>query len=169
MTSSHSEIDRLMAEADDMIAFGESIGIDPDDDSEEAQRRLARAWEHHCAQVARNEQGGQVMETERTLAQFETEDLLRELRLREDVVIASWSVDDIANEVAYRADCRGFEVNDGSPLIEVSAKSLKFLADQLESLMIESTFEIVVNEAEEIVDNLIDGGWAISKETATAS
>ena len=169
MTSSHSEIDRLMAEADDMIAFGESIGIDPDDDSEEAQRRLARAWKHHCDQVARNEQGGQVMETERTLAQFETEDLLRELRLREDVVIASWSVDDIANEVEYRADCRGFEVNDGSPLIEVSAKSLKFLADQLESLMIESTFEIVVNEAEEIVDNLIDGGWAISKETATAS
>lgn len=55
MTSSHSEIDRLMAESDDMIAFGVTIGIDPDDDSDESQRRLTLAWERHCAQVARNE------------------------------------------------------------------------------------------------------------------
>jgi hypothetical protein len=60
MTSSHSEIDRLLAEADDMIAFGVTIGIDPDDDSDAAQRRLAFAWEHHCAQVARNERGSQL-------------------------------------------------------------------------------------------------------------
>lgn len=106
---------------------------------------------------------------ERTLQEFETEDLLRELRLRGDVVIASWSIDDIATEVEYRADCRGFEVNDESPLTEVSAKSLQFLAHRLESVMIESTFDMVVSEAEEIVDNLIEGGWAIPKETATAS
>ena len=52
MNSSHSEIDRLMAEADDIIAFGVTIGIDPDDDTEEAQERLALAWEQHCARLA---------------------------------------------------------------------------------------------------------------------
>lgn len=53
-----AEIERLMAESDDMIAFGATVlGIDPSDDSEEAQRRLAIAWERHCALVARNERG----------------------------------------------------------------------------------------------------------------
>lgn len=57
MNSSHAEIDRLMAESDDMIAYGATLGIDPSDDSEESQRRLAIAWERHCAQAARNERG----------------------------------------------------------------------------------------------------------------
>lgn len=59
---SPAEVERLMAEADDMIAFGASIGIDPDDDSEEAQKRLAVAWENHCAKVARNERGLHLVE-----------------------------------------------------------------------------------------------------------
>ena len=52
-----AEIERLMAESEDMIAFGASIGIAPDDDSEEAQKLLVAAWEHHCAKVMRNERG----------------------------------------------------------------------------------------------------------------
>lgn len=40
-----------------MIEFGKRIGIDPDDDRDATQRRLVFAWEHHCAQVARNERG----------------------------------------------------------------------------------------------------------------
>lgn len=160
MTSSHSEIDRLMAEADDMIAFGVTIGIDPDDDSEEAQRRLTLAWERHCAKVARNE-GGKVME--RTLEQFETEDLLRELRLREDVAIASWSVEDIEDEIEYRANHRGLELTEDAPVSERAAGIIKNLRDRLESAMIEATFEMIADEAELAVDDFLETEHAVEE------
>lgn len=156
MTSSHSEIDRLMAEADDMIAFGVTIGIDPDDDSEEAQARLAEAWKHHCDQVARNERGV----VKRTLEQFDTEDLLRELRLREDVAIASWSVDDLESEIEYRTHHRGLELLESAPVAERAAEIIKSLRERLESAMIESTFEMIADEAEQAVDDFIETGHA---------
>lgn len=59
MNSSHAEIDRLLAEADDIIAFGITIGIDPDDDSEESQKRLAVAWERHCAEAREEKEHGE--------------------------------------------------------------------------------------------------------------
>jgi hypothetical protein len=104
-----------MAEADDMIAFGARIGIHPDDDSEESQRRLALAWERHCAEVARNAKEKMV---ERTLQQFSTQDLLRELRMRDDVALASWSLEDLESEIEYRADKRGLELLDSAPVTE---------------------------------------------------
>lgn len=158
---SPAEIERLMAEADDMIAFGVSIGIDPNDDSEGTQRRLTIAWERHCAKVARNE-GGKVIE--RTLEQFETEDLLRELRLREDVAIASWSVDDIESEIEYRSHHRGLDLTEDAPVSERAAGIIKNLRDRLGSIMIESTFEMIADEAEQVVDQFIETGHAKEEE-----
>lgn len=57
---SPAEIDRLMAEADDIMDFGVSIGIDPDDDTAETYARLLAAWAQHCAKAARNEREGEL-------------------------------------------------------------------------------------------------------------
>jgi cytochrome oxidase Cu insertion factor (SCO1/SenC/PrrC family) len=150
-----------MAEADDIIAFGVTIGIDPDDDSEEAQARLAEAWKHHCDQASREERV-----VERTFKQYSTEDLLRELRQRDDVVLASWSVEDIANEIEYHADHRGFNIDANADLIERSAAILKKLRDELESAMTDGSFEQVTAAAEEAVDSLIEGGWVKRQDGA---
>lgn len=49
------EYDRLMAQHEAIMNFAVTIGIDPDDDSEETQTRLMDAWEKHCAELYRNE------------------------------------------------------------------------------------------------------------------
>lgn len=97
---------------------------------------------------------------ERTLEKFETEDLLRELRLREDVAIASWSVDDLQSEIEYRANHRGLELTEDAPVSERAAVLIKNLRDRLESIMIEATFEIVADESEQVVDQFIETGHA---------
>ena len=97
---------------------------------------------------------------ERTLQQFETEDLLRELRLREDVAIASWSVDDIESEIEYRSHHRGLELAEDAPVSERAGQILQRLRDRLESIMIESTFEMIADEAEQAVDDFIETGHA---------
>ena len=100
---------------------------------------------------------------ERTLAQFETEDLLRELRLREDVAIASWSVDDLESEIEYRSHHRGLELTENAPVSERAARIIRELRDRLESAMIEATFEIVADEAEQAVDDFIEASHAVEE------
>jgi hypothetical protein len=97
---------------------------------------------------------------ERTLAQFETEDLLRELRLREDVAIASWSVDDLESEIEYRSHHRGLELGEDAPVSERAAEIIKSLRERLESAMIEATFEMIADEAEQTVDQFLETGHA---------
>ena len=60
------------------------------------------------------------------LKSIETEELLRELRMRDDVVISSWSIDDIATEIEYQAHRQGIELDDKAPVIELAALALKF-------------------------------------------
>lgn len=100
---------------------------------------------------------------EKTLAQFETEDLLRELRLREDVAIASWSVDDIESEIEYRTHHRGLELLESAPVAERAAEIIKSLREHLESAMIEATFEIVADKAEQAVDGFIEASHAVEE------
>lgn len=100
---------------------------------------------------------------ERTLAGFDTEDLLRELRLREDVAVASWSVEDVEDEIEYRANHRGLELAEQAPVSERAAKIINDLRDRLESAMIEATFEIVADEAERAVDDFIETGHAVEE------
>lgn len=101
---------------------------------------------------------------ERTLQQFETEDLLRELRMRDGVAIASWSIEDLESEIEYRAHHRGLELFDSAPVTERAAEIIGRLHDSLESIMIEATFEIVANEAEQVVDQFIETGHAKEQE-----
>lgn len=102
-----------------------------------------------------------MMETKEgvNLKSIETEELLRELRMRDDVVISSWSIDDIATEIEYQAHRQGIEIDNEAPVIELAALALRELADRLESAMIETSFEIVVNKCDDILDNLHETGW----------
>lgn len=101
---------------------------------------------------------------ERTLKQFDTEDLLRELSLREGVVIAAWTVEDLADEVEYRAGRMGYTIHGESALAEMSAKCLKSLGNRLESSMIECSYDIVGDAADEVAEGLIESGWATQEE-----
>lgn len=106
-----------------------------------------------------------MMETKEgvNLKSIETEELLRELRMRDDVVISSWSIDDIATEIEYNADRRGWELDDKAPVVELAALALKELSDRLESAMTETSFDIVVHKCEDILDKLQETGW-VAKE-----
>lgn len=110
-----------------------------------------------------------MMETKEgvNLKSIETEELLRELRMRDDVVISSWSIDDIATEIEYQAHRQGIELDDKAPVIELAALALKELTDRLESAMIETSFDIVVNKCDDILDNLRETGWIINYPVTT--
>ena len=101
---------------------------------------------------------------ERTLQQFSTKDLLKELHLRVDVAVASWSLEDIEDEIAHRADHRGLELFDSAPVTERAAEIIARLHHRLESIMVESTFEVISDEAEQVVDQFIETGHAKEQE-----
>ena len=100
---------------------------------------------------------------ERTLQQFDTEDLLRELRMRDGVALASWTISDLESEIEYRAHHRGLELLDSAPVTERAAEIIRRLNDRLESIMIESTFEMIADEAELAVDDFLETEHAVEE------
>lgn len=97
----------------------------------------------------------------RTLQEFSTEDLLRELRLRDGVAIASWSLEDLEAEIEYRADKRGLELLDSAPITERAAEIITRLHDKLTATMIAATVEIIADESEQAVDDFRETGHAV--------
>lgn len=98
---------------------------------------------------------------------IETEELLRELRSRDSVVLALWTMDDVATEIEYRAHRQGAEIHDKAPVVELAALALKELAGRLESAMIETSSQIVANKCDDILDNLQETGWIINYPVTT--
>ncbi len=99
------------------------------------------------------------------LKNIETEDLLKELRMRGDVVLSSWTIEDLETEIEYQAHRQGIELDDKAPVIELAALALKELANRLESSMIETSYEIIVNKCNDIIENLQETGWIINYPT----
>ena len=99
------------------------------------------------------------------LKNIETEDLLKELRMRGDVVLSSWTIEDLETEIEYQAHRQGIELDDKAPVIELAAPALKELANRLESSMIETSYEIIVNKCNDIIENLQETGWIINYPT----
>lgn len=96
------------------------------------------------------------------LKNIETEELLRELVSRNDVVLSSWTIEEIETEIEYQAHRQGAELHDKAPITEMAANALKELANRLESSMIEASFQIIVDKCNDIIDNLQEAGWVIN-------
>ena len=96
------------------------------------------------------------------LKNIETEELLRELVTRNDVVLSSWTIEEIETEIEYQAHRQGAELHDKAPITEMAANALKELANRLESSMIEASFQIIVDKCNDIIDNLQETGWIIN-------
>lgn len=99
------------------------------------------------------------------LKNIETEDLLKELRMRGDVVLSSWTIEDIETEIEYQAHRQGVELDDKAPITEMAANALKELENKLESAMIETSYEIIVNKCDDIIETLQETGWIINYPT----
>ena len=99
------------------------------------------------------------------LKNIETEDLLKELRMRNDIVLSSWTIEDLETEIEYQAHRQGAELDDKAPITEMAALALKELANRLESSMIETSYEIIVNKCNDIIENLQETGWIINYPT----
>ena len=99
------------------------------------------------------------------LKNIETEDLLKELRMRNDVVLSSWTIEDLETEIEYQAHRQGAELDDKAPITEMAANALQELANRLESSMIETSYEIIVNKCNDIIETLQETGWIINYPT----
>lgn len=96
------------------------------------------------------------------LKNIETEELLRELTVRRGIVISSWTIEDMETEIEHQAHRQGAELHDKAPITEMAANALEELAHRLESAMIETSYEIIVDKCNDIIDNLQETGWIIN-------
>lgn len=96
------------------------------------------------------------------LNNIETEELLRELTVRRGIVISSWTIEDMEEEIEHQAHRQGAELHDKAPITELAALALEELANRLESAMIETSYEIIVNKCSDILDKLQETGWIIN-------
>jgi hypothetical protein len=95
----------------------------------------------------------------RTLAEFEAEDLLRELHMRGYFALVSWSSDELIDEIELQAYNQGLVSHDDEALeARAQAHFSPSMKHRLESSMVEAAYELLRDAAESIVDDLREEG-----------
>lgn len=94
----------------------------------------------------------------RTLAEFEAEDLLRELHMRGYFALVSWSSDELIDEIELQAYNQGLVSHDDEALEARAQAHFTHMKHRLESSMVETSYGMMRDAAEAIVDELVEEG-----------